>query len=193
MPRSRLPLALLLLFLSSLSPLSFSQENPQGWKNEFYGGYSYLSSSFNAYANFSGTGLNGWAAAWTMHASGGLGLKFAALGYYGTNLGAMQIEHSLLVGPQYAKHFGRESAFVHGLIGVGFINSGAIPFDNSRPSSNVTLAALAGGGLDTPITPRLAWRLEGDYLHSQYSSGSDQIHGLHGNFAGFSTGLVWRF
>lgn len=128
-----------------------------------------------------------------MHASGGLGWKIAAAGYYGTNLGDKQIEHSLLVGPQYAKRFGRESAFVHGLIGVGFINSGAIPFDVSSPSSNGTLAVQAGGGVDTPMSRRIAWRAEGDYLHSQYSSNSDQIHGLHGNFASISTGLVWRF
>lgn len=88
---------------------------------------------------------------------------------------------------------GKESAFVHGLIGIGFINSGAIPYDLSSPSSNVVLATLAGGGLDTPISRRLAWRVEGDWLHSQYSSSSDQIHGLHGNFASISTGLVLRF
>ncbi len=168
-------------------------QQPSAGRNEFYAGYGFLSSSFNAYANFSGTPMNGWDAALTMRGAGSLGLKISVLGIYGTNLGAMQIQHSVLVGPQWSRHVGKESLFVHGLVGMGFINSGAIPFDQSSPKSNVTFAALAGGGLDTALSHRIAWRLEGDYLRSQYESGSDQIHNLHGNFAHLSTGIVFRF
>jgi hypothetical protein len=128
-----------------------------------------------------------------MRASRTLSISFEALGVYGTNLGASQIEHSLLIGPQWSRHAGKETLFVHGLAGIGFINRDAIPYDNSSASSNVTFAALAGGGLDTPITPHLAYRIEGDYLRSQYGSNSDQIHNLHGNFAHFTTGIMIHF
>lgn len=183
----------LLLVLLFCSHLLTAEDKPRDWRNEIYAGYSYLSSSFNAYSTFTGGGMNGWDAAFSSRLKGGLGIKVAAIGYYSTNNDAKEIEHSILVGPQYSKHFGKESAFVHGLVGLGFINSGAIPFDNSGPSSNATLAALAGGGLDSPISKRLAWRIEGDYLRTQFNSSSDQIHGLHGNFARVSTGLVFRF
>lgn len=162
-------------------------------KNEVYAGYSYLSSSFNAYANFSGSGMSGWDAALAMPAFGGLSVKAAALGYYGTNLGASQHEHSFFVGPQYSIRFRKESVFAHGLVGLAHINDAAIPYDNSKPSSNFTFASMAGGGLDTRIAPHFAWRIEGDYLRSQFGSSSDQIHGLHGNFARVATGLVFRF
>jgi hypothetical protein len=170
-----------------------SQEPSKAAKNEFYAGYGFLSNSFNNYSNFSGTPMNGWDAALAMHANRRLSLCIGALGLYGTNLDAFQIQHSLLIGPQWSHGVGKVSLFAHGLVGLGFINSGAIPFDNSSPSSNVTFAALAGGGVDTPISPRLAWRVEGDYLRSQYGSNSNQIHDLHGNFAHVTTGLVFRF
>ncbi len=193
MSARRLSIALALItLLFSVRHLS-SQETSHAGERAWYAGYGFLSNSFNAYAEFSGTPMNGWDAALTVHAAGALSLSFAALGFYGTNLDASQIEHSLLVGPHWSRRAGKESLFVHGLIGMGFINSGAIPYDNSSPSSNVTFAVLAGGGLDTPVSPHLAWRVEGDYLRSRYGSKSNQIHNLRGNFAHFTTGIVFRF
>lgn len=189
----RLCIALLLFgTLFSFHALSAQEKSASG-KNEFYTGYGFLSNSFNNYAEFSGSPMNGWDFALTGHISGPFSFKIGALGMYGTNLGASQIEHSLLFGPQWTVHGTRESFFAHGLAGMGFINSGAIPFDNSRPSSIFTFAALAGGGVDTSLSHSLAWRVEGDYLRSQYGSKSDQIHNLRGNFAHLSTGLVIRF
>jgi hypothetical protein len=171
-----------------------SQETSHGGEGELYAGYGFLSDSFNDYAEeFSATPMNGWDAAMTLHAKGTLSISVEAMGFYATNLDASQFEHTVLVGPQWSRRAGKESLFAHGLIGMGFINSGAIPFDNSSPSSNVTFAALAGGGLDTPISPHLAWRIEGDYLRCEFGSKSDQIHNLRGNFAHFTTGIVFRF
>lgn len=183
-----------LVFLTTLFCLrqSSAQQNPQG-RNEFYVGYGFLSNSFNDYANFPGTPMNGWDATFTKPLTGSLGLSIGAIGMYGTSIGAKQIEHSLLLGPKWSSHGSRVSCFVHGLVGIGVINSGAIPYDHSSPSSNVTFAALAGGGIDTSISHNLAWRVEGDYLRSQYGSNSDQIHNLRGNFAHITTGLVYRF
>lgn len=171
-----------------------AQEKSAAGKNEFYTGYGFLSNSFNAYALCSsGNPMNGWDFAVSSRVSGALNFTVDALGFYGKNCYASQIEHNVLVGPQWTRHGARESFFVHGLVGMGFINSGAIPYDNSSPSSNVTFAALAGGGVDTSLSHNLAWRVEGDYLRTQYGSNSDQIHNLRGNFAHFTTGLVIRF
>lgn len=194
MPRRRIYIALLLMATLFSSRRSGAQEKSHAAKTEFYAGYGFLSNSFNDYAGFSGSPMNGWDASVTRHVASSLSLTFDALGLYGTSLFASQSEHSLLAGPQWTWHLARESAFVHGLVGIGHINKGAIPFDNSSPSSNgFTFAALAGGGIDTTLSHNLAWRIEGDYLRSQYGSNSDQIHNLRGNFAHFTTGLVFRF
>jgi len=192
MPFRPLP-TLLLAMLLVCCPFPPAESGPHTGNIEVYAGYGFLLNSFNDYANFSGSPMNGWDAALTLHATHSLGVTVAALGLYGTNLGASQFEHNMLVGPQLSRHFGKESVFAHGLVGLGFINSGAIPYDNSGPSSNATFSALAGGGVDTPIAHRLAWRVEGDYLRSQYGSNSNQIHNLRGNFAHVSTGIVFRF
>jgi len=193
MSNRRFCIALVLFaILFSIHQLCAQEKSPAG-RNEFYTGYSFLSGSFNQYAEESGSPMNGWDSALTVHATGSLGISLRALGFYGTNLGASQIEHTVLVGPQWTWHGAKESLFVDGLVGLGFINSAAIPFDNSSPRSNATFAALAGGGFDTALSRGLAWRVEGDYLRTQYGSNSDQIHNLRGNFAHFSTGLVIRF
>jgi len=171
-----------------------AQDKSSVGKNEVYTGYGLLSNSFNAYALCSSASpMNGWDLAVSRHFSGPLSITVDALGLYGKNCYASQIEHNVLVGPQWSWHAGRESLFVHGLTGLGFINSGAIPFDHSGPSSNVVFAALAGGGVDISLSHNLAWRIEGDYLRAQYGSNSDQIHDLRGNFAHVTTGLVIRF
>lgn len=187
-------LSMLLLFaFSCCSHRASAQTDIISSKTTLYVGYGFLSNSFNDYANFSGAKMNGWDAGLAIHTKGRLSLKVAAVGLYGANLGASQFEHNALVGPQFSQRFGKESVFVHGLVGLGIINSGAIPYDNSSPSSNATFSALAGGGLDTPISHRFAWRIEGDYLRSQFGSNSDQIHNIRGNFAHITTGLVFHF
>ena len=162
-------------------------------QKEFYAGYGFLSGSFNDYAEFSGSPMNGWDAAFKFYAPGSVGIKVSALGIYGSNAGAMQMEHSVLVGPQWTARAGRALIFLHGLVGIGFINSSAIPFDLGSAKPNTTVAALAGGGFDAPISHRVAWRIEGDYLHARFGSSSDQIHDLRGNFAHITTGPVFRF
>jgi hypothetical protein len=158
-----------------------------------YAGYTYLSNSFNSYARFSSGGLNGWDAAASFPLIHGFAVKAEAFGYYGTSLGDSQVAHFVLAGGQFTKRFGKESAFVHGLAGIGHINNAALTLGGEGPSSNFSFAADAGAGLDTPIARRLAWRVEGSMLHSDFTAAGDQIHGLPNYFARFSTGIVWRF
>ena len=161
--------------------------------NELYFGYSYLSNSFNSYANFSGGGLNGWDAAGTFPVTHSVAVKAEAFGFYGNSLGDSQLAHFFLVGGQYGRHFGKESAFVHGMVGLGHINDQALTLGGEGPSSNFSFAADAGAGLDTPIARSLAWRVEGSMLYSDFTAASNQIHGLPTYFARFSTGVAWRF
>ena len=180
-----------LLFATLSSSLQLYAQQRAG--KQFYAGYGFLSGAPNDNVRESRNPLNGWHAALEVPFRGSINIAACALGFYGTSNYDTQIEHNLLVGPQLAKHFTRESVFVQGLVGLGFINSGAIAGDHSSPSSNVVFSAMAGGGVDTSFSHNLAWRVEADYLHAQYGSNSDQIHYLRGNFAHITTGLVFRF
>jgi hypothetical protein len=162
-------------------------------RNEMNAGYTYLSNSFNNYASFSGGGLSGWEAGASFPLIHGFAVKAEALGFYGNSLGDSQVAHFVLAGGQYRRRFGKESVFVHGLAGIGHINDAALALGGEGPSSNFSLAADVGAGLDTPFARRLAWRVAGSMLRSNFTAASDQIHGLPNLFARLSTGIVWRF
>ena len=167
---------------------------------DLFGGYSFLSNSFNDYS-FPGTShvpLNGWDAglafrAWHKLDNSSwhrLGVKVDVSGYYGTSLGSPQRPIFLLVGPQYTWTFGKNRPFIEGQVGFGHINSdGLTPY----ATSNNSFAAFVGAGYDRQITPRLAFRFDGGMLHTNFSSGSPEIHGVPNSFARISTGLVWHF
>jgi len=152
MRQSRLIAASLVFpFLLCAYPLNL-QPGPLPGKNQFYAGYTWLSNSFNNHADFPRGSMNGWDAAVTLRALGSLGVQIAGVGYYGNHRDAIQHEHNILVAPQFTRHLGTESEFVHGLIGLGFINSGAIAYDPSSLKSDATLSAICDGGLDTRIS-----------------------------------------
>jgi hypothetical protein len=96
-----------------------------------------------------------------------------------------------LGGLQYNKHFGKETAFVQGLAGFGHINSdyrGGL----ARPTTN-SFVGGGGGGLDTPFTPHLSFRVKADFIYANFTIPDNQIHDQPNYFAHISTGLVWRF
>jgi hypothetical protein len=160
---------------------------------EIFGGYAYLSNSFNSHTGFRGPGLNGWDAAAAFPIARNLGVKVEGLGFYGNSLGYAQDAHFFLAGGQYTQRFSNESVFVHGLAGIGHINTEALTLGGEGPSSNFALAADGGGGLDTPISKRMAWRVEGALLYANFTPASNQIHSTPNYFARISTGIVWRF
>jgi hypothetical protein len=170
---------------------------PSG-RQEIYGGYSYLSNSFNthSYGNgqtFGGSGLNGWSIAALFPISKSIGVKVTGLGFYGTSLGDSQRAYFFLGGAQYTKRFGKESGFVHGLAGLGHINDQALTLGGEGPQSNFSVTADAGGGLDTPISRSMAWRIEGAMLFADFKPASNQIQGTPKFFARISTGIVFHF
>ena len=155
-------------------------------------GYSFFSNSFNGHST--GTSyqpLNGWEVSFDAPVSRRFNLLVDGSGYYGTSLGSPQHPIFILGGLQYNRQFGKETAFLQGLGGLGHINSdfwGGL----AHPTTN-SFVGSGGGGLDTPITPHLAFRVKADFIYANFTIPDNQIHNQPNYFARISTGLVWRF
>ena len=162
------------------------------YRYQLFGGYSFLSNSFNGHASAtSQQPLNGWNVALTVPAWRALGIRVDTAGYYGTSLGSPQRPIFVLGGIQYSKHFGREIPFVEGLVGIGHLNSDW--WGGNTPGHTASFTSVAGGGVDTLITPRIAFRVEGGFQYTNFTIPDDQIHSLPNYFARIATGVVWRF
>jgi hypothetical protein len=160
--------------------------------NEFFAGYSFLSNSFNGHSSAtSHQPLSGWEAAFAVPVSRALRVKVEADGYYGTSLDSPQRPTFFLGGLAGAKHFGKEVGFVEGLAGLGILNSDW--WGGEVHGATTSFVARTGGGLDTPLSHRLAFRLQGGMLYANFTIKDNQIHSLPHYFARISTGLVWRF
>jgi hypothetical protein len=185
-------LSLVLAVCTSLpAQIPFSHRSTPG--NELYGGYSY---SFRDYSNNqdgpASGGMNGWQASFKTPVLPWIGLKVDASGYYKTESDGGLNPHIYFVmaGPQVTQHIGCYTVFVHGLIGTSHLD-GVFPL-----SSNLTLAAAIGGGLDRSLTRNLAWRVTGDFLHTNFTPGgqeTNQLHDLVSSNGRISTGPVLRF
>jgi hypothetical protein len=186
-----------LIALLCLSP-TLSAQTETTDRYQVYGGYTYLSNSFNGVPG-ARQPLNGWDASVAFPAWHSLRFKIDAFGYIGTNLNAPQHVYFIMGGGQYGRHFGREFTYVEALVGDGGINSnwGA----NATSGETASFATLLGGGLDSPITRRLAFRIDAGYQWSNFALAPPptlpnipyRIPGLPNNFARISTGCVWRF
>jgi hypothetical protein len=164
---------------------------------QLYGGYSYLSNSLDGLPG-SQHGLNGFDAALAIPPWHNLRFRVDVSGYFGTNLGAPQHPYFILGGGQYSWRIRRESLFIEGLAGTGGANKTWAP--NGAIGQTASFASVVGGGLDTPLTPRFAFRVEGGYQYSYFilttASSSNipySISGLPRNFGRLSTGIVWNF
>jgi hypothetical protein len=88
-------------------------------------------------------------------------------------------EENFLFGPRVSIPAGRFRPFAEVLFGGAHVNANTIGTDTS-------FATAVGGGLDYRIIRPLAWRFQGDYIHTSFFS-SDQ------NNVRISTGIVLRF
>jgi hypothetical protein len=188
---SRFLLLIALLCLSSV--LHAQSEAPARY--QIYGGYTFLSNSFNGVPG-SRQPLNGWDAALVCPAWHGLRFKVDVFAYRGTNLGAPQHPLFIMGGGQYNWRLRRESVFVEGLVGDGGLNKdwGA----DKTPGQTASLSTLVGGGLDTPLTRRIAFRVGGDFQYAYFALSGPRlvpyrIPGLPTYFGRVSSGLVWHF
>uniref|UniRef100_E6QKZ3 Outer membrane protein beta-barrel domain-containing protein n=1 Tax=mine drainage metagenome TaxID=410659 RepID=E6QKZ3_9ZZZZ len=197
--------SILLLLAGSVSAIAAV---PVVWNavppNELYGGYSYVTKSYDQTQNntISG-GMNGWQASFKMRVLPWIGLKFDASGYYRSTQYTNPQAYFLLLGPQVSQHFGRYNLFVHGLIGIAHLN-GEQPSTSGQLNtnstgfplvSNVTLAAAVGGGVDRAFNHFLAWRITGDFLHTNFQPGGSAQNQLQivSSDGRISTGPVLRF
>lgn len=185
----------LLLILCATPTLHAQAEKPARF--QVFAGYSYLSNSFNGVAG-SHQPLNGWDASLAFPAWHGLRFKIDTYAYRGMNLNAPQNAFFILGGAEYSHRFWRETLFVEGLGGDGGLNRywGA----NQAPGETASFAAVMGGGVDTPITKRFAFRVDGGYQYSNFVLVQSlatlipyHLPGLPNNFGRLSTGIVWQF
>jgi hypothetical protein len=164
---------------------------------ELYGGYAFLNNSPNGLPG-ERQPLNGWNATIAVPPWRFIRFKIDVSSYRGANQGAQQDAYYIMGGAQFTRRFGRESAFLEGLAGDGGINRYWGP--QASPGETASFVTLLGGGLDTPISRRFAFRVSGGYQWSNFQLINNvqnivPIHtpGLPNNFFRLSTGLVWGF
>ena len=148
MPSRLFPLIALLCLSSAL----YAQSEARA-RYQVYGGYTFLSNSLDGVTG-SHKPLNGWDGAVAFPSWHNLRFKIDVAAYRGTNLGAPQHPYFILGGGQYTWRFGRESVFVEGLAGTGGANQTWAA--NGAQGQTASFASLVGGGLDTPLTRRIA-------------------------------------
>jgi hypothetical protein len=161
-----------------------------------FGGYSFISNSLNGVPG-SHQGLNGWNASIAIPAWHCLRFKADVSGYDGTNLAAPQHPYDVMGGGQYSVQIRKESLFVDGLAGVGGANKTWAA--NHAIGQTASFVSLVGGGLDTPLSRRISFRVSGGYQYSYFALVTPKsivpyrIPGLPTNFGRISTGLVLKF
>jgi hypothetical protein len=183
-----------LIVLLCLSSVLHAQKEASA-RYQVYGGYSFLSNSFNGVAG-SHQPLNGWDASLAFPSWRNLRFKIDVFGYRGTNLGAQQHSYFIMGGGQYNWRVGKESVFVEALMGDGGLNRnwGA----NGTPGETASFSTLVGGGLDTPLTRHIAYRVDGGFQYAYFALAGQhyapyRIPGLPTYFGRISSGLVWQF
>jgi len=186
----------LLIALICLSAALHAQvESPARY--QLYGGYTFLSNSINGVPG-SHQSMNGWDASIGFPSWHNLRFKLDVYGYDATNLGASQKPWFIMAGGQYSHRLGRESVFAEGLFGDAGIGRYWGP--NQLPGATASFVTLLGGGIDTPISRRFAFRVSGGYQWSNFSLVNNPQQavpytypGIPRYFARLSSGLVWQF
>ena len=87
-------------------------------------------------------------------------------------------QQNYLFGPRVSLSVGRLTPFAQALVGIGHTSSGL--------ASNTSFATAFGGGADWKLRGPLAWRVQADYLRTQFFSS-------HQNNVRLSSGIVFRF
>jgi hypothetical protein len=88
-------------------------------------------------------------------------------------------EHNFLFGPRVSVSVAKFRPFVEAQVGAGHVHVNGI-------NSDTSFATAVGGGLDYKLFPLLAWRFQGDYVHTRFFDTTQ-------NNVRLSTGIVVRF
>jgi opacity protein-like surface antigen len=182
--------------------IAFAQDYPRA---QIFGGYSYVSADFTTSGR---ANLNGWNGALTGNFNRWLGVTTDLTGVYGAQdvsapigapcppfCGPFHIQthaYTFLFGPQISLRSERYTPFAHALFGVAHVTeSVGVPILTPLPNPTVSLsdtsfAMALGGGVDVGLSPRFAWRIQGDFLQSHVFQATQN------NFR-MSTGVAVRF
>jgi len=96
-----------------------------------------------------------------------------------TTIGVNSHVDNFLIGPRASVSVGKFRPFAEALIGFGHINTNGFGSDTS-------VASGVGGGLDYKLIRLVAWRFQGDYIHTH-------LFNVAQNNVRLSTGIVIRF
>lgn len=158
--------------------------------NVFFG-YSYLNTDLSS--NVNRTSANGWEASVEGKILPFLGIVADFDAHYGSqsfvsvcsfggvcSVSGNFTENNYLFGPRVSMSIGKLRPFAEVLVGAGHVNV------NNGFGSDTSFADAIGAGVDYKIIPRVAWRLQGDYIGTR-------LLGATQNNARVSTGIVVRF
>lgn len=146
--------------------------------HDAYLGYSRLGNN-TFYPNVGGQ--NGFNAALHIHVMPFLGVEGDVARYGFGSSDSTPKTTTFLVGPRATVKALGFAVFAHGLVGGQHSgNSRGVSISESKATYAI------GGGVDIPIFPFFAWRVEADRL-SQFSNRTDGTH------MRLNTGLVFRF
>jgi len=90
--------------------------------------------------------------------------------------------HTVLFGPRASVSFGRYTPFAEFLLGIAHQTDTGGGVSNSDTGFSTAI----GGGLDYKLVKGVAWRLQGDSVHTRFFGGSQ-------NNLRISTGIVFHF
>jgi opacity protein-like surface antigen len=172
--------------------------------NVFFG-YSYenTGSSASFFGSNDRPSLNGWEASFEGKVFPLLGIVADFDSHYGTQnistfcevlLGCTPghtsvgvTERDFLFGPRVSISVGKFRPFAEALFGASHISTGtSAALIDFGSQSDTSFATALGGGLDYKIIRPIAWRFQGDYIHTSFfGAGQNNVR--------FSTGIVVRF
>jgi hypothetical protein len=154
--------------------------------NIFFG-YSYYNTDVNGNRN----SLNGWEGSLEGKFLPFIGIVADFDGHYGSEdfqacngfdcaiFNADVTQHNYLFGPRVSASVGNFRPFAELLIGASHA-------DAHNLASDTSFATAVGGGLDYKLIALLAWRFQGDYIHTNLFDNPQ-------NNLRLSTGIVLRF
>jgi opacity protein-like surface antigen len=183
------------VFAFILFAISASAQSTVPAPYQIYGGYSWLSNSFNGIPG-ARQSMNGWNAGVGLPAWHGLRTRIEFDRFTSDNLGANEKVWALMGGGQYEHALGHEKLFAEALFGDLAMNRYWGP--NGLPGETASFTEKFGGGVDTPIGRHLAIRVEGTFQNENLAliravtrQLPYRVPGLPQNFANLQTSLVW--
>ncbi|MGB6429829.1 MAG: outer membrane beta-barrel protein [Candidatus Acidiferrales bacterium] len=180
-------------------------------KFEVYGGYEF--EHFTTSDNSSGT-LNGWSIQPAYYPFKFLGAVLdlgdeESPGYdqnNGTKVDASTHSYHAYIGPRFRLKLGRWTPFADVLFGgvyrteetntVAYFDSvtgDPVPTGTELSAAQFNFAVHADGGIDFKLTHHIAWRLEGGFVHTNYTITNAAIADPKQDNITASTGIVIRF